>query len=343
MKAVVLEAPARLTVQSLPDPQPPSGWVRIRVGAASVCGSDLLRIYHGAARVLPIVLGHEFAGTVEAVGEGAEAWLGRRVTAAPLIPCGQCDACRRGLYACCSHYSFIGSRIDGAFADFVLAPQANLVPLPDSLSLELGALIEPLSVGFHALAQAGGAQGKTVAIIGVGSIGLLSVTAALWQGARLVIAVDIADDNLGAARELGAQLALNPRRDDVLARARALTDGVDLALEISGAPAGLEQAIMLCRAGGIIVCVGNQPLDAALPMRLIEHLMRQELALHGAWMSYSAPFPGQEWRDAVQVLAQSSERLRAMFTHETALTDLPEMFERLHQGGFSHRKVLVRY
>lgn len=344
MKAVVLQRPETLTVSDLPDPEPPTGYVRIRVQAASICGSDMLRVYSGHAKVYPIVLGHEFSGTIDRVNEVDPGLIGQRVAVAPLIPCMSCDACQAGLYACCTQYSFIGSRVNGAFAEYVIAPAANLVLLPQNFDMAIGALVEPISVGMHAIARGGGAQGRIVAIVGVGSIGLLTVKSALWSRARAVVAVDISDENLDAAREFGAELLINPRRENAVEALRASYPlGANLVIEASGAQAGLEQSILLCRAGGHVVCVGNQPAQAALPMRYIEHVMRQELHLAGAWMSYSAPFPGQEWRDAVDVLAHDGTQLAEMFTHSTTLQELPDMFSRLREGGFSHQKVLVTY
>ncbi|MDX2137634.1 MAG: galactitol-1-phosphate 5-dehydrogenase [Chloroflexota bacterium] len=343
MKAVVLEAPEQLEYRDVPVPELGTGMARVRVGAASICGSDMLRVYHGAARVLPIVLGHEFAGEIEAVNGVSDTWLGQRVAIAPLIPCMTCENCQRELYACCTRYSFIGSRVQGGFAETVDVPAANLVPLPDELDLTLGALVEPISVGLHALARAGGAPGKRVAVIGVGSIGLLAVRSAVWSGAALALAVDIEDDNLAAAAAMGATAVYNPRSEDVPRRIQAEFGGVDIAIEASGARAGLELALAMCAAGGSIVCVGNQPLDQALSLRWIEHLMRQELQVYGAWMSYSAPFPGQEWLDSVALLAQDTDLMRTTFTHDVTLARLPGMFARLHAGGFPHRKVLVTY
>jgi threonine dehydrogenase-like Zn-dependent dehydrogenase len=343
MNAVVLEAPEQMVYRDVPLPELAAGMARVRVGAASICGSDMLRVYHGAARVLPIVLGHEFAGEVEAVNGINDTWLGRRVAIAPLIPCMTCENCQRELYACCTRYSFIGSRVQGGFAETVDVPEANLVSLPDELDLTLGALVEPISVGMHALARAGGAAGKRVAVIGVGSIGLLALRSALWAGASTVLACDIDKDNLAAAAAMGATATLNPRSEEVPVRVKADYGSVDVVIEASGAPAGLQLALSLCGAGGSIVCVGNQPLDQSLSLHWIEHLMRQELQLYGAWMSYSAPFPGQEWLDAVRMLVDDADLMRSMYTHEVELAGLPEMFARLHAGGFSHRKILVTY
>lgn len=344
MRAVVLERPETLVVTEIATPEPGAGEVLLRVDAASICGSDMLRVYHGAAKVLPIVLGHEFAGEIVDVGAGVTPELiGQRAAVAPLMPCMHCSACLRGLYACCPNYSFIGSRVQGGFSEFVALPMQNAVLLPSGVTTEQGALFEPMTVTLHALARGGGVSGRRVVVIGVGSIGLLAVQTARWKGAAQIIAVDVLDPNLEAARQFGVSGVVNSAREDAVAAARAMTDGegADLVLEVSGSPQGLEMALHMARAGGDVVFVGNQPKDAALRLDLIEHAMRQELDLHGAWMSYSAPFPGAEWDDARAAAASGQLALDAMFTHRTSLDDLPAMFAAMHGRTFPYRKILV--
>ncbi len=343
MKAVILESPEKLVYQDIDRPEPGPGEARVKLGAASICGSDMLRVFHGHAKVMPIVLGHEYAGVIDAVGEGVPAErIGQRVALAPLVPCMQCAACQRGLYASCKHYSFIGSRVNGGFAEYTLAPAQNLVPLPDDVDLEIGALIEPATVALHAIERGGGAEGKAVVVLGAGSIGLLTVQMARFKGASLVIATDFDNNNLEAARMFGADAVFNPAETDAVATVRDLTNGgVDLALEAAGSPYALADAIHMADADGHIVCVGNQPQDKSISLELIEHIMRQELNLHGTWMSYSAPFPGNEWTDAVQAMQQYGETLRAIISHRFDLRELPDTFRRIHDDRSAFRKVIV--
>lgn len=344
MKAVVLEAPQTLIYHDDIDcPNPGPGWARVHVKAASICGSDMLRVYHGAAKIYPLILGHECAGLVESVGEGVDsAWIGRAVAIAPLISCMTCDSCQRGLYASCTRYSFIGSRIAGGFAEYLVAPVANLIPLPDALPPELGALVEPTTVALHALNRAGGVQGKQVAVFGAGSIGMLTLLMARYRQAKFVVAVDILIRNLDFARGMGIDAVLEANTPQLATSLKSLTQGgVDVAVEASGALAALEQAIYACRPGGHVVFVGNQPLDRTLPSALIEHIMRYQLNLHGAWMSYSAPFPGDEWREAVTAIFNMPDVFRAMTTHNTTLEGLPALFEQLHKREIESRKVVI--
>lgn len=344
MKAVVLKEAYTLVHEDVTMPAPLPGEVLLRVGATSICGSDMLRVFHGHAKVMPLILGHEAAGTIEGVGAGVSPDLvGRRAAIAPLVPDMTCEACQRGLYACCQNYSFIGSRQNGSFAEYVTLPAQNAVLLPDDLDLNVGALIEPTTVTIHALRRAGFVAGMRVAVMGVGSIGLLTVHMARYMGASQVVASDISDDRLEAAREFGASVTVNAKGGDVVEAVRSATGGgVDVAVEAAGAPAALEQAVRSVRPGGHVVLVGNQPQEEVLPLSLVEHIMRQEINIHGAWMSYSAPFPGAEWELAVSAMQRDTEGFRRMISHTIDLRTLPEMFEHIYHREVIPRKVIVQ-
>lgn len=344
MKAVVLERPETLVYHDdVPTPEPGAGQVRVRMQAASICGSDVLRVYRGHAKVYPLILGHECAGVVDAVGEGVPGeMIGQVVGIVPLIPCMTCEFCQRGLYASCTRYSFIGSRIAGGFAEYVIAPSANVVPLLGDLEPEIGALIEPTTVALHALNRGGGADGLRVGIFGIGSIGMLTVLAARFQRAAQIVAVDVVERNLDAARSLGADVALNAAQTDVIPAIRdAAKGGVDLALEVSGSLKALEQCIQSARPGGEVVFVGNQPMDGTLPSHLVEHIMRYQLNLHGAWMSYSAPFPGREWTDAAAAIQGQRAAFKQVISHHVGLAQVAETFQQMMSKSIEHRKIII--
>lgn len=343
MKAVVLEKPGVLVYKDVDTPQPGSGEALLKVKAVSICGSDILRVYHGAAKTYPLILGHECAGEVAAVGPGVdEAWVGRHACVVPLIPCMRCTACQQQIYSACRAYSFIGSRVSGGFAEYVKLPVSSLIPLPGEIDDEVGALIEPGSVALYSLERGESKPGQRVAILGVGSIGLFTVQWARAKEAGHIIATDVVDERLQAAKSMGAHTALNPARTDVVAEVRQITgDGVDIALEVSGSPKALEQAILMTRPRGRIVCVGNQPENAALPLSFIEHIMRQELEVRGVWMSYTAPFPGHTWTDTIAAAQRGSLELDKMISHRFALAEVPDIFRHIHAGSLSYRKIII--
>ncbi len=345
MKATVLASPNNIVYRDVETPRPGPGQVLMQVKAASICGSDVLRVFGGHAKTYPLILGHEFAGLVVQVGAGVSAdWVGRRVAVAPLVPCMRCNQCQRGLYSACEAYSFIGSRQAGGFAEYCAVPVSNLVPLPEGIDFEVGAILEPATVANHALDRGEFRAGQSVMILGVGSVGQFAVQWARIGGANLVIASDTIDDNLATARGHGAHRTFNPSRDDVLRQVAALTaDGVDLALEMVGLPETLMQAVALVRPSGTVVCVGNQPHGATLPTELIEQTMRKELRLRGCWMSYSAPFPGHEWSDTVAAVMHGDLDLRGMISHRIRLSDVPDVMAQINAHTLAHRKVVITF
>jgi L-iditol 2-dehydrogenase len=341
MRALALEDRAQVAIRDIPEPEVGPGDVLLEVHAAAVCGSDLHRFLRGH-REYPMILGHEAAGVITAVGgEVDPALVGRRAALVPLIPDHTCEQCRAGRFSACPSYTFVGSRRPGAFAERVAVPAANVLPVPDDLPFEHAALIEPSTVARHLLDLGGFAAGQTAVVLGAGSIGLMVVQWLRILGASLIVATDVADPNLEAARAVGAQVTLNPSRDDVTAEVRARTGaGVDLAVEASGSPAALASVIDVTRPRGAVVLGGNQPADAQLPMTFIEALMRRELALTGGFMSYSAPWPGHEWTDSLAAALDASLDLPAMISHRAPLTDGPAVFDEIAAHRLVHRKIV---
>ncbi len=343
MKAAVLRGPATLIYADVDEPDVEPGSVLVRVGAVSICGSDLLRVFGGTAHSYPLILGHECAGVVAEVGAGVPVDLvGARVAVVPLVPCMQCASCRRGLYSACARYSFIGSRRAGGFADYVVAPLRNAMPLPDALDIEIGAILEPATIALHALERGGIKSGDRVAILGSGSVGLCAVQWARLCGAAHIIATDVVAENLELARALGADTTIDGAHEDVVAQVMGLTgDGVDVALEVAGTPATLRQAVAATRPRGVVILIGNQAGDTALPVTVIDGVMRRELDVRGAWMSYAAPFPGHEWTETLAAAERGDLRLREMISHRFPLSEVPDVFKRIHDHALPHRKIIL--
>ena len=202
-------------------------------------------------------------------------------------------------------------------------------------------MIEPSTVARHILDLGRFRAGQTAVVLGAGSIGLMLVQWLRILGASLIICTDLADDNLEAARQLGAHATLNPKHVDVQEEVRRLAgDGVDLALEAAGAPQTLAQTIEVTRPRGAVVCAGNQPLGASLPMTFIENMMRKELQINGCFMSYSAPFPGSEWTDSLASVLNGSLNMEAMISHRFPMSEAPRVFERIGARAISHRKII---
>lgn len=343
MKAATLQNQGVMTYGDVPTPTPGAGHVLLRVQAASICGSDIKRYVDGH-RMYPLILGHECAGIIEAVGEGVSPDLvGKHAAVIPLVPDMTCEQCQRGLYSACHHYSFIGSRQDGGFAEFVDMPVGNAFIVPDDLSFEQVALIEPSTVARHILDLGSFERGQTAVVFGAGSIGLMTIQWLRILGASLIIATDVSESNLETARKLGAHVTLNPQQVDVAAEVKRLTgDGVDIAIEAAGVPQTLMQTIPVTRPRGNIVCGGNQPLDKMLPLTFIENLMRKELRLNGCFMSYSAPFPGHEWTDTIEALTSGELDMETMISHRFPLSAAPDIFAQIGAHTLTHRKIILQ-
>jgi L-iditol 2-dehydrogenase len=341
VKAAILEGRGVLAYRDVATPEPAPGEVLLQVRATSVCGSDIHRFERGH-HTLPLILGHEAAGVIVGVGEGTDpAWLGRHAALVPLIPDHTCGQCRAGRFSACGSYTFVGSRRPGAYAELVTVPAANVLPVPDDLPFEQAALIEPATVARHILDLGGFVAGQSAVVLGAGSIGLMLVQWLRVLGARPIIATDVADLNLEAARVLGADVTLNPARDAVVDEVRRVTgSGADVTLEASGSPAALAQVVDVTRPRGSVVLGGNQPPEASLPMTFIEALMRRELSLTGCFMSYSSPWPGHEWTDTLASVLDGGLDMAAMISHRAPLSAAPDLFAEIGAHRLVHRKIV---
>lgn len=303
MKAAVLHQQEDLRYEEIETPQAGEEEVVIRVKAAGICGSDIPRVNAGAAHYYPIVLGHEFSGTVAQVGKNVEnVKIGEHVTAAPLIPCMKCDDCQKGHFSLCKHYKFIGSSLFGSFADFVKAPAKNIVKFDDSVPFEEGAFFEPATVGLHGVKCAGFHGGENVAILGGGTVGLFTMQWSKILGARKVAVFDISDARLALAKRLGADEVINTSDGHFMDQVREMTGGrgFPFVFETAGQNATMNIAFDIASNKASLCFIGTSSKDLSFPWRRFELMNRKEFHLTGSWMSYSAPFPGDEWTMAAE-------------------------------------------
>jgi L-iditol 2-dehydrogenase len=342
MKACVLHAIGDLRVEDVPLPQPERGEVLLRVGACGICGSDIPRVFTKGTYTFPTIPGHEFAGTVAEVGPGGDADLiGRRAAAFPLIPCGTCEACQAGAFAQCSDYNYLGSRCDGGFAEFVRVPEWNLLPVPETLSLEEAAMVEPAAVALHALRRGALEGGDSVMIFGAGPIGLL---VALWAGALgagKVLLCDIDLDKLRFAKKLGFTQLFDPRQSDVAAWAQKKTGrGADLVIEASGSSAAFESAMNCARTFGRVVLLGNPAGDMKLSQQAYWAILRKELQVTGTWNSVYSELPRNEWKMALEYMASGKLDVKPLISHRTSLEGLGEHLELMRDRTAFSNKIL---
>jgi 2-desacetyl-2-hydroxyethyl bacteriochlorophyllide A dehydrogenase len=331
MKAVEWEAPGRLRLTERADPRPEPGQAVVAVAACGICGSDLHSYRDGFAARRGQVLGHEFAGTVaEAPGVEGLA-IGDRVVVRPLIPCGECEACRRGDPQLCARglELGIGYAFDGAFAERVLVPRAvvglTVFPLPDSVDDRAAALVEPLAVACHAVRRGPEPRWREALVLGAGTIGL-GVAAFLRLGGASVTVVDPSPLRREAAISLGARTALDPASE------QPAPDSYDLVFECAGADATMAAAIRAVRPGGTVVV-------SALFGRRVEispdRFSVKEAALVGAF-GYRDEFPA-----VIEALASGTIDAGALVSHELPLERIDKAFQ-IQADPAESLKVLVR-
>ena len=298
MKAAVVHANEDVRYEEYPTPEVKPGTVLIRVRMSGICGSDIPRVLHNGVHFYPIVLGHEFSGDVVEVGEGVERIkVGMRASGAPLVPCMKCADCAQGNYALCKHYSFIGSRQQGSFAEYVLLPEQNVVPFEESVSYEMGALFEPSTVALHGLLQADYRGGTDVAILGGGTIGQFAAQWARILGAKTVTMFDLEDSRLELAKKLGSDYGINTREEGWMEKAMAITGGKGFGtvFECAGSPITIKFAFKLAGSKANVCMIGTPHSEVKFDWKEWELMNRKEFHLTGSWMSYSAPYPGREW------------------------------------------------
>lgn len=337
MNAVVLEGIGRLSYRQVELPAAPADGVRVRVAVCGICGSDVPRVFNGAVHGYPQILGHEFSGRVDAVGSQVRGLAaGQKVVAAPLIPCGKCPDCRRGDYALCGSYSFVGSRQPGAMADYVVTPAGNILPISEAVSFEQAATVEPATVALHALRQCGFQAGKRIAVLGCGIIGLYAVQWARLLGAAGVAAVGRGEKGLAAARKLGAEVCVSTAQGG-----QEELGGFDYVLECSGAKQTMSLALRLAAKKGTVCYVGTPKEALTFPIELWEQINRKECWVTGSWMSYSAPFPGTEWEKTIQAMEAGELRFVPELVHGIyPMRDAAKAFQEIHAGNAKGRVLL---
>lgn len=332
MKAAVLHSNSDLRVERVATPLPGAGEIRLKVSFCGVCGSDIPRLVKEGAHYYPIILGHEFSGIIEAVGDGVDAGLiGRKAACAPLIPNFQDPECAKGHYSLGKGYDFIGSRKQGGFAEYVVMPVGNAVLVDDAVDLLAASFLEAITVGLHAVNLMQLPVGRPMAITGAGGIGLLLLQSLKQLGAGSITALDVASGQLRLAEQLGADFCINsgPETDWADALAGITDRGFNVVFESSGAPPAEKLALQLAAPKGLVMFIGTPHTPLTLQPAEFELINRKELTIQGSWMNYSAPFPGWEWRFGAELLAQDRIRVRELIGKVVPLSaaaEIPDLF-----------------
>lgn len=337
MKAAVLISPNEISLRDVADPVPNQGDVLIRVRAATICGTDI-RIYRGrktAGVRYPSVLGHEFAGEIIDHGGHESLKVGDRVGLCPFIACGHCHLCKTGRENLCTEGAAVGYEIDGAFAEIIRIPEqavaaGNLRPLPDHMSYEEAALVEPLSCVLNGQNKVGLSSEDTVVILGVGPIGLLHVHLARLRGASRIIASDPNANRREAARKAGADAVVDPANEDVVARVRDETGGrgADVVICAIGVPALARQATDLAAFGGRISLFAGFSKGETAEMD-VNDIHYRELTVTGAF-----GLSRKDFDRAFDMVASGQLNLKPMITHRSSPDDITDALS-VAEGGLA--------
>ena len=306
MKGLLLKEIGDIEVTGLPEPEVAENETLVSVRACGICGSDIPRAYDTGAHKMPLVIGHEFSGVTED---------GRRVGVFPLIPCGKCEMCKAGHFELCRSYDYLGSRRDGGFAELVAVPQKNLIDLPDEVSFEQAAMLEPMAVAVHAMRRALTAYGsdlpKSAAVIGTGTIGHL---------VRMFL------------EKAGVESVAQPdtRHESVSEQA------YDVVFECVGKSETYETALRMARPLGVVMLVGNPHSDMTAKRDAYWQILRQQLTVLGTWNS---TFP-DDWQYALERVASGAIHPEGLITHRFDIDNIVQGFELMRDKREKYTKVM---
>lgn len=344
MKAGVVHGIEDIRFEDITKPVPKEGQVLIKVKYTGICGSDVPRVNQEACHFYPNVLGHEFSGVVEELGDGVSSLkVGDRVAGVPLVPCMKCEDCQSGDYSLCKNYSFIGSREFGSFAEYVVVPEKNAVKFEYEVTFEQGAFFEPSTVALHGLLRVPYEEGKTVAILGGGTIGLFTMQWARIFGAKKVVVFDINDERLRLAEKLGADNIINTLEEDFMTNALELTNnrGFDYIYETAGNTITMKMAFELAANKSKVCFIGTPTKEISFSVKEWEQMNRKEFTLTGSWMSYSAPFPGKEWEMTAHYFKTGELKFeKSLIYKKIPLKNIDSAFE-MYKQGLVKGKILI--
>ncbi|HEV8539494.1 MAG TPA: zinc-dependent alcohol dehydrogenase family protein [Bacteroidota bacterium] len=335
MNAVLYEKPHHLRVVSKPLRRLGEREVLVRVSACGICGTDV-HIVEGTSRSTPpVILGHEYAGSIEDVGSSTRGLKpGDRVAVDPNIACGTCYYCRRGLVHLCANLRALGVDLDGGMAEYCIVPESQLYPLPDGLTTEQCAFIEPISCAVHGIDRANIPAGATVLILGGGTIGLLMLQLAKVAGAARTIVVEPLAHKRAIAEKLGAEILIDPVESDPITAIMDTTRvGVDVVIECAGKASTMQLALRASRRGGTVVFFGVCAIGESIPVEPYQVYAR-ELTIAG---SYVNP---HTFDRAIALLNEGKVRIEDFLIHRFPLAGIDEAL-RYQKEGLTIKSIIT--
>lgn len=297
-----------LRYEEVDKPECPKGWAIIKVKAAGICSSDIARIFTKGTYHFPTIPGHEFSGIVDSVSDDEDVELvGKKVGVFPLIPCRKCPQCLDNHFEMCTNYDYLGSRRDGGFAEYVVVPVWNLIPLDDHIPFTSAAMLEPLSVALHAIRSIEKLTGQEVGIIGTGMIGICAAQWAYKLGASKVTIIGRNEQKRSLVEACGVAYDICNDKSRI--------EQYDIVLEAVGSPSAIELAIYATKPAGQIILMGNPCGDISFAQDTYWRILRKQISLKGTWNSSYACYNASDWTEAVKALSAEEVSISPLISH----------------------------
>lgn len=352
MKALILEDINNIAVGDIDVPILRKGEALVKVMAAGICGSDVPRSYRDGAHVMPIVLGHEFSGEVVAVETSDMTQNsmyaikeGARVGVFPLIPCGKCNPCINKHYEMCRNYNYLGSRCNGGFAEYVAVPIGNLIELPDSVSFEQAAMLEPMAVAVHSMKQTNIVGNENIVVCGLGTIGILLVMFLKELGVENIIVIGNKDFQKKTMLEMGIRedRYCDIRTDNVadFISDKTKGNGADIFFECVGKNETINIAVDNIAPAGQICLVGNPQSDVTFDKKIYWKILRNQINIHGTWNSSFTGEDSDDWHYVIKRLSNGSIKPEKLITQRFTLEDVVKGFELMRDKSEDYVKVMA--
>ena len=355
MKAWILHDIGKISYEEREMPKPGKGEVLLKVHSAGICGSDIPRIYQTGAHNMPLIPGHEFSGEVVEAGQDADrTWLGKRVGVFPLIPCRDCFPCRQLKYEMCRHYDYLGSRSDGGFAEYVAVPEWNLIELPEGVSYDSAAMLEPMSVGIHAIRGVAPERGEKITVCGLGTIGTLLVMSLInifEIDANDITAIGNKESQKNNVEGLGVPAGnfLDIRQLDTDKKETAISKfiaertngiGTNVFFECTGSNESYSWGVDILAPSGRLCLMGNPHSDMELKRDVYWKILRNQLKLMGTWNSSFTGSEADDWHMALNAMAKNGKELENFISHRYPLEKLDEGFEIMRDKNEEYIKIM---
>ena len=332
MRAYPLRAIGTIMNEDVPYPECKEGWCIVQVKAAGICSSDIPRIFTKGTYHFPTVPGHEFSGVVHEVGDKKDSKLiGKHVGVFPLIPCKECELCKQKKYEMCKNYDYIGSRRDGAFAEFVAVPVWNLIELSDDIPFEEAAMMEPLAVSLHAVKRLNISKKDSLAIIGTGMIAFAAAQWAIMKGAEVTI-LGRSDGKKKIADKISGLKYLKMSDN---------TEQYDKVLEAVGSNEAISQAVDITKAGGKICLMGNPEGDILFAQDTYWKILRRQLEVMGTWNSSYEKDKKCDWSEVRDALAGQQIDTEPLISHRFNCNELIDALELMREHKEPYCKVMT--